>query len=425
MKVLVVGQGGREHALCWKLKQSPKVKQVYCAPGNAGTALEARNIDISATDIPGIIQFCKKEGINFVIPGPEAPLVMGIVDALQKAGIKTFGPTQAAARLEGSKTFSKQIMRLANVPTAESASFDNLEDANHYLDSRLDKPIVVKADGLAAGKGVTVCKNIAEAKEVANSMLTDGIFKEAGKKIVIEECLTGNELSVLAIIDGKTIIILEPAQDHKAAYDGDQGPNTGGMGAYSPSPLAKDELLEKVLTEVFIPMVHTMRKEGCPFQGILYAGLMLTPQGIKVLEFNVRMGDPETQPIMMRLKTDLAELLLAAAEGKLNQAKPLEWDPRPAVCVVMAAEGYPGNIRKGDVIKGIAEAEKIPETKVFQAGTLLSQGLTLTDGGRVLGVTALGETLSEAKLRAYQAVKQIRWQGAWCRKDISDKARLS
>jgi phosphoribosylamine--glycine ligase len=425
MKILVVGQGGREHALVWKLSQSKRVTKVYCAPGNAGTARDGTNVDISATDIPALIQFAKKNLVDLVIPGPEAPLVAGIVDAMQKAGIKVFGPTQAAARLEGSKAFSKMIMKQANVATAEYADFENLEDALYYLDSRQEKPIVVKADGLAAGKGVTVCKTVDEAREVVTAMLRDGLFKDASKRIVIEECLIGKELSVLALVDGKTIIPLEPAQDHKAAYDDDQGPNTGGMGAYSPTPLVDETMMDKVLTDVFIPMVHAMRKEGCPFQGILYAGLMITAQGPKVLEFNVRLGDPETQPILMRLKSDLAEILMAAADGKLSQLKPLEWDPRPAVCVVMAAEGYPGDYRKGDVIRGIDEADKIPGAKVFHAGTILSNNIALTNGGRVLGVTAMGDTISEAKQKAYQAVKHIRWNGGWCRKDISDKSRSS
>ncbi|WP_459554800.1 phosphoribosylamine--glycine ligase [Lacunimicrobium album] len=445
MKILVIGQGGREHALVWKLAQSPKVTEVYCAPGNAGTAVDAINVPIKATDIPALIKFAQEEKIDLTIPGPEAPLVAGIVDAFKAAGLTVFGPSKAAAELEGSKIFSKNLMRKAKVPTAEFAAFNSAQDALNYLDGyeaqirkqaqlyktgehrsprKATKSVVVKADGLAAGKGVSVCDSIDEAKDVVRRMMFNKEFGAAGERIVIEEKLEGQEASILALVDGKTIVPLESSQDHKAAYDRDQGPNTGGMGAYSPTPLITDEIMEEIIQEILIPTVHTMRKEDRPFTGILYAGIMLTKYGPKVLEYNVRLGDPETQPILMRLKSDLAELLYAAAKGELHQHPGLEWDPRPAVCVVMAAEGYPGPYENGKEIRGLEEAAQIEDAKVFHAGTKLVDGKAVTDGGRVLGVTALGADLSEAKLKAYQAVKPIRWEGAWCRKDISDKARM-
>jgi phosphoribosylamine---glycine ligase len=424
MKILVVGSGGREHALAWKLAQSPTVTRVFCAPGNAGTADEPNtvNLDIRATDTPRLLKFCKAEQIDLAVIGPEAPLVLGMVDDFQAADVRVFGPTRAAAALEASKAHAKEMMRLANVPTADYAVFDDPAAAIAHVDERSERSLVVKADGLAAGKGVTVCHNRQEAIAAIRHSMVDLAFGDAGKRIVIEEGLVGEEASILAIVDGNTILPLEPAQDHKAAFDDDRGPNTGGMGAYSPTPLitpALDEVIEKVL----VPIVHTMRREGEPFQGILYAGLMITAQGPKVLEFNVRFGDPEAQPVLMRLKSDLAQVLLAAAEGRLKKLPSLEWDPRPAVCVVMAAAGYPGNVNKGLPIRGLAEASRVSDVKVFHGGTARLGDQIVTDGGRVLGVTAVGDTIADAKLRAYQAVKCIRWEGAWCRKDISDKAR--
>ena len=423
MKVLVVGQGGREHALVWKLAQSPLVEQVFCAPGNAGTAIDGTNIDIDSNDIPGLLKFAQENNIELTVVGPEAPLVAGIVDVFEAAGMKVFGPSKAAAQLEGSKTYSKEVMRAAKVPTAEYKRFTNAEAAIDYLNSGDVKPLVVKADGLAAGKGVFVCANLQEAREAVKTILVDNEFGSAGSSIIIEEMLEGEETSILAIVDGTTIVPLETSQDHKRAYDGDTGPNTGGMGAYSPAPLVTPELMDEIIETILIPTVHTMKQKGSPFRGILYAGLMLTSQGPKVLEFNVRFGDPEAQPVLSRLKSDLAEILLAAASGKLKKIDDLEWDPRSAVCVVMAAEGYPAKYPKGDEIKGLAEADALPDTKVFHAGTTLSQDKVLTNGGRVLGVTALGDSIFSAKLQAYKAVKCIRWSGAWCRKDISDKAR--
>ncbi|MEZ6065454.1 MAG: phosphoribosylamine--glycine ligase [Planctomycetaceae bacterium] len=429
MKVLVVGQGGREHALVWKLAQSPKVEKVFCAPGNAGTAIEGENVDISATDAKSLVKFAQREGIGLTVIGPEAPLVEGVVDAFLKAGLKVFGPVKAAAALEGSKVFSKEVMRQAGVPTADCRVFNDAELAIAHLKEQAELrgvvPCVVKADGLAAGKGVTVCANQDEAIAAVREAMIERRFGDAGAQIMIEEKLEGQELSVLALVDGRTIVTLEPAQDHKAAHDGDTGPNTGGMGAYCPTPTATPELMDTIIDRVLIPVVHTLRKRGIEFKGVLYAGLMLTQQGPKVLEFNVRFGDPEAQPVLMRLKNDLLDVLLATAEGRLKQLGDLEWDPRPTVCVVMASEGYPGDYEKGRPLRGLEKAAELENVKVFHAGTTIRDGQVVNDGGRVLGVTAIGDDLAAAKKRAYEAVKCIRWDGAWCRKDISDKARLS
>jgi phosphoribosylamine--glycine ligase len=423
MKVLVVGQGGREHALVWKLAQSPRVTQVFCAPGNAGTAAEGTNVDIGVTNVEGLLKFAKSEGIRLTVIGPEAALVAGVVDAFEKEGLAVVGPTRAAAELEGSKVFAKEVMRQSAIPTAASQTFSSAESAEAYIADREETRLVVKADGLAAGKGVSVCANKAEALEAVRRIMRNQEFGEAGKRIVVEEHLDGEEVSILAVTDGSTIVPLETSQDHKAAFDDDRGPNTGGMGAYSPAPLIGREMMDQIIAQILVPTVDAMKKRNRPFKGILYAGLMMTHQGPKVLEFNVRFGDPEAQPLLMRLKSDLAELLLAVAEGRLGDLPPLEWDPRPAVCVVMAAGGYPGEYEKGSAIRGLDDAARLPDVKVFHAGTALRDGKVVTTGGRVLGVTALGENIGEAKLRAYQAVKCIRWDGAWCRHDISNKAR--
>ncbi len=423
MKILVVGNGGREHTLVWKLKQSPSVTQVFCAPGNAGTGLEGTNVDIKATDIPRLIKFATAEKIDLTVIGPEAPLVAGIVDEFQKAGLRVFGPTKKAAELEGSKKFAKELMKKANIPTAEFRVFQNAAEAISYVDEKENtERFVIKADGLAAGKGVIVCLSKDEARKAIKRVLIHKEFGEAGEQIVIEEFLVGEEASLLAFVDGTTIVPLEAAQDHKAAFDGDTGPNTGGMGAYSPTPAITPELTDLVVEKILIPIVHEMKKDGREFRGCLYAGLMLTNQGPKVVEFNARLGDPETQAVLMRLKSDLAQVLFAAADGKLDEIEPLEWDPRPSVCVVMASAGYPGEYEKGKPLRGLDEAALVPDSKVFHAGTIKLGDQIVNDGGRVLGVTALGESLSEAKLKAYQAVRCIRWEGAWCRKDISDKA---
>ena len=423
MKVLVVGQGGREHALCWRLSQSSVVSEVYCAPGNAGTALEGKNVEIAATDTPKLVQFARDKGIGLVVIGPEAPLVEGLTDAFEAIQIPVFGPGKLAAELEGSKAFMKEILRQHAIPTADFRVFTTAESAESYIQGREEARLVVKADGLAAGKGVVVCSNRAEATEAVRRMMVTKEFGAAGNKVVIEERLDGQEVSLLALVDGNTIVPLEAAQDHKAAYDGDTGPNTGGMGAYSPTPLMTPALLDQVCTQILVPTVHAMKRAGRPFRGVLYAGLMVTSQGPKVLEYNVRFGDPETQPLLMRLKSDLGKVLLATATGKLDQLPDLEWDPRPSVCVVMAAEGYPGDYPKGHPIRGLDEAAKLPDVKVFHAGTTTKNGQVVTNGGRVLGVTAVGDSIANAKFRAYQAVKCIKWEGSWCRKDISDKAR--
>jgi len=424
MKILVVGQGGREHALVWKLAQSPNVSKVFCAPGNAGTALDGENVDIASDDIKGLIEFATKNNVGLTVVGPEAPLVAGIVDEFHKAGLTVFGPTQAAAELEGSKKFAKEIMRQANVPTAAYQVFgrNDVEGAREYLEELGNNPIVVKADGLAAGKGVFVCKNNKQALAAVEELLVGGLFNEAGSQILLEEMLEGEEASILAIVEGDTIIALDASQDHKRAQDGDRGPNTGGMGAYCPAPLVTPDLMDEIVNRILIPTVHQMKKNKTPFSGVLYAGLMVTRQGPKVIEFNVRFGDPEAQPVLMRLKSDLAEILLAAATGKLHEIQDVNWDPRPAVCVVMASEGYPGSYEKGRKIRGLENTTELEGTKVFHAGTRTNGDHVVTNGGRVLGVTAMANSIPEAKLRAYQAVKEIRWDGAWCRKDISDKA---
>ncbi|MBD54497.1 MAG: phosphoribosylamine--glycine ligase [Rhodopirellula sp.] len=430
MKVLVVGNGGREHALAWKLGQSPKVDKVFVAPGNAGTAQDAENIDLAATDIPGLIQFAKEKSIDLTVIGPEAPLVAGLADAMDAEGLKVFGPSQAAAELEGSKVFCKNLLHTANIPTASYQTFRNGEDAERYIKDRYAEPnepvhVVVKADGLAAGKGVIVCDTREEALEAIDRIASRREFGEAGNELIIEEKLIGPEASVLAITDGETILTLPAAQDHKPAHDGDTGPNTGGMGAYCPTPVVDEDLMTKIEADVLVPVVHAMKRARRPFKGILYAGLMLTPAGPKVLEFNVRFGDPECQPLLMRLKSDLFEVLEAAADGRLGEIGPLEWDERPCTCVVMASDGYPGDYDKGREISGLANADALEDVKVFHAGTELSEGQVVTNGGRVLGVTAIGNTISQAKLNAYSGVKEIRWRGAWCRKDISDKALAS
>jgi phosphoribosylamine--glycine ligase len=427
MKVLVVGSGGREHALAWKIRQSPRVARVFVAPGNAGTAVDAENVAIAATDIPGLVKFSQAEKIDLAVIGPEAPLAAGLADALGAARIRVFGPSKAAAQLESSKVFCKTLLRAADVPTADFQVFKNAESAERFINDRYhsedqDVPVVIKADGLASGKGAIVCRRRAEALDAIDRIARKREFGDAGAVILIEERLDGEEASVLAITDGRTIITLPPAQDHKRAFDGDRGPNTGGMGAFSPTPLVSEKMLHWVEEHVLVPTVHAMKRSRQPFRGVLYAGLMVTHQGPKVLEYNVRFGDPECQPLLMRLKSDLVDVLEATVDGRLDEIKSLEWDPRPAVCVVMASEGYPGEYSKGHPIRGLDEAARLPDVKVFHSGTRLHERQPVSDGGRVLGVTAMGTSISAAKLQAYTAVKRIRWDGAWCRKDISDKA---
>ncbi len=427
MKVLVVGNGGREHALAWKIRQSPRLTQLWIAPGNAGTAEEGENVPIAADDISGLVSFAKKNKVDLVVVGPEVPLTLGLVDALAKEKIKAFGPSKAAAQLEGSKIFSKLLLRQADVPTADYQAFRDADSAMRYVKARYPNekektPLVVKADGLASGKGVIVCSRREDALDAIDRIGRKNEFGKAGAQMVIEERLEGPEVSILAITDGKTILTLPAAQDHKAAYDGDTGPNTGGMGAYSPTPIVTQELIETIEDQILVPTIHTMKRNRKPFRGVLYAGLMLTQTGPKVLEFNVRFGDPECQPLLMRLQSDLLDILEATVDGRLNDIDAPIWDPRPSICVVMASQGYPGEYENGRSIRGLDAAAAIPDVKVFHAGTTLVDGQVVTNGGRVLGVTALGSSLADAKLQAYKAVQAIRWPGAWCRKDISDKA---
>ena len=428
MKVLVVGSGGREHALAWKIAKSSRVDRVFVAPGNAGTAQDAENIAIAADDMPGLIKFAKQNQIDVTMIGPEIPLCAGIVDAMTAEGLRVFGPSKAAAQLEASKVFCKNVLRSADVPTADFHEFRDAGGAERFINERFaetpeDVPVVVKADGLAAGKGAIVCGTRSQALEAIDIIARQKQFGSAGDRLIIEDRMQGVEASILAITDGKTILTLPPAEDHKRAHDGDAGPNTGGMGAYCPTPSIDEKMLRWVESNVLVPTVHMMKRTRNPFRGILYAGLMLTSQGPKVLEYNVRFGDPECQPLLMRLKTDLVDLVEATIDRRLGEIGPLEWDERPSVCVVMASDGYPGSYEKGHIIRGLSEAAQLDDVKVFHAGTALNdKGEVITNGGRVLGVTSLGESVATAKLRAYEAVKCIRWDGAWCRKDIADKA---
>lgn len=427
MNLLVIGNGGREHALAWKLAQSPRSDRVFVAPGNAGTEIDAENVPLDPTDFSAIIKFAKSNQVGLTVVGPEAPLCDGLTDAMQKDGLRVFGPSKAAAQLEGSKVFCKRLLHAADVPTADFHVYRTAESAERYVKDRYpsddeDVPLVVKADGLAAGKGAVVCSSRGEALEAIDRIARRREFGDAGAQLVIEERLNGQEASVLAITDGQTILTLPAAQDHKPALDGDRGPNTGGMGAYCPTPLVDNTLMHWVEENVLVPTIHAMKRSRNPFRGLLYAGLMLTGQGPKVLEYNVRFGDPECQPVLMRLQSDLLDILEATVDGKLEEIEPPRWDPRPAVCVVMASEGYPGTYNKGHEIRGLEAAGQLKSVKVFHAGTKRDGDRVITSGGRVLGVTALGTSISSAKLQAYRAVKEIRWDGAWCRKDISDKA---
>src|SRR4051794_27659440 len=497
LKILVIGRGGREHALCWKLKQSPRATAVFCAPGNAGTALDAQNVSIEANDIRALSQFARREGIGLTVVGPEEPLMLGIVDAFQREGLRIFGPRKDAAELEGSKVFAKELMRQAGIPTADYRMFRSAPDAEHYILSRevalvvrsrgrstirhtlhcrtaaetleaidrildpremlspgvqveieergqrrvfntvtdardfvLGRPLglVLKADGLAAGKGVYVCDNLRQALDAIDQIMSRRIYGQAGDRLLIEERLDGFETSVLALTDGRTIIPLESSQDYKRAFDHDEGPNTGGMGAFSPTPRVTQALMEEIEREILVPVVHALKRARRPFRGVIYAGLMLTNQGPKVLEFNVRLGDPECQAVLMRLKSDLFEALDAVVDGRLDRVN-LEWDPRPSVTVVMASEGYPGHYERDRVINNLEEAERMADVKVFHAGTALRtdpvtgrDGRIVTEGGRAPAVPALGEPPAEAQARAYEACRAIRFTGGWYRHDIAEKA---
>ncbi len=420
MKVLVVGGGGREHALAWKLARSEKVTKVYVAPGNPGTALVAENVAIAAEDVEGLKAFALENKVDLTVVGPELPLTLGIVDAFAEAGLRVFGPTQAAAELEGSKVFCKELMLKYGVPTAFYKRFTDATEAHIYIEHH-DPPFVVKADGLAAGKGVIICRSRMEAVEAVDMMITDKKFGEAGARVIIEEFLEGEEASYLAITDGKTVVPLAPAQDHKPIFDNDRGPNTGGMGAYTPAPIVTPEMEAELMETVLKPVVAGMEAEGRPYRGVLYAGLMIKDGRAKVLEFNCRFGDPECQPLMMRLDEDLFDLLYAASVGTLED-RPLKWSEKAAVCVVMASKGYPGPYDKGAEITGLDEASKMEDVVVFHAGTATSDGRVVTSGGRVLGVTALGAGIADAIDRAYTAVDVIGFEGAAYRRDIGKKA---
>ncbi|HHH76695.1 MAG TPA: phosphoribosylamine--glycine ligase [Phycisphaerae bacterium] len=420
MKILLVGSGGREHALAWKLAQSPECEQMWAAPGNPGIAEHAECIDIKVDDIDALMAFAVENTVDLVVIGPEDPLAMGLGDAVREAGILCFGPSALAARIESDKAYAKNLMRSASIPTAEGRIFTDLESAKAYVLSR-DHGVAVKAAGLAKGKGVVVCPEPHQAIKPLEEIMGDKIFGDAGDTVIIEEMLVGPEATVLALCDGKNIYPLEPLQDHKPIGDGDTGPNTGGMGAYSPVPIIDSDVSECIEREVLVPIIDAMRRDFGRYEGVLYAGLIFTPGGPKVIEFNCRFGDPECQPLMMRLKSDLLEAMVAVAQHKLGDITIL-WDQRPSVCVVMSSEGYPGPYPTDLEITGIEEAESLGDVKVFHAGTAMAGGKLVTAGGRVLGVTALGETIAEAQKLAYQAAEKIHFQGCYYRKDIADKA---
>ncbi|TFG46349.1 MAG: phosphoribosylamine--glycine ligase, partial [Candidatus Brocadiia bacterium] len=385
MKVLLLGNGGREHALAGKIAQSKNLSKLYIAPGNPGTAQSGENIDIDPCDAKKVIEFARQNKVKLVVVGPEDPLAAGVVDAIEQAGIKAFGPSGPAAQLEADKAFAKQLMRASAISTAEGRVFDRFSDAKAYIASR-DEAVVIKASGLAKGKGVFVCEEPADGIIAAEKIMVDRIFGDAGNVIIVEDKLLGEEASILAFVDGRSIYVMESSQDHKAIGDGDTGPNTGGMGAYSPAPIITDALMDQISREILVPIVDGMNRNGTPYKGVLYAGVMVTSGGPRVLEFNVRFGDPETQPILMRLKSDITEVMLAVCDGTLDDVT-LNWDPRPAVCVVMASGGYPGDYQTGKIITGIEEADKLDGVKVFHAGTAMNNGNLVTSGGRVLGVT--------------------------------------
>ena len=420
MKILLVGSGGREHALAWKLAQSPHCDKLYAAPGNPGIAQCAECVAIGADDLEGLQKFAVEKKVGLTVVGPEQPLVAGIVDRFRAAGLRIFGPTREAAQVEGSKEWAKTVMMHHAIPTAEFRPFTKLRDALRYIEQH-EEPLVVKASGLAAGKGVFVCANQNEARQAVETIMKAKAFGASGDTVVIEERLVGEEASILALVDSSNIYVLESSQDHKAALDGDKGPNTGGMGAYSPAPVITDAVQNQIEREILVPMVHGMRTEGATYNGVLYAGVMVTAGGPKVLEFNCRFGDPETQPLIVRLKSDLVEAIEATLDGRLERTT-LQWDPRPAVCVVMASGGYPGAYEKGKEITGLETAAAMEDVVVFHAGTRAEDGKVYTHGGRVLGVTALGRDISEARDRVYEAVRAIRFHRAHWRTDIAVKA---
>ena len=420
MKVLVVGAGGREHALVWKIAQSSRVTKIYCAPGNAGISKQATIVPIKANDLNGLLEFALREEMDLTVVGPEEPLTKGIVDLFESKGLLIFGSTQRAAKIEGSKAFAKEMMKKYCIPTASYEVFEDYKEAMAYI-RRHGAPIVVKADGLAAGKGVMICKTVEEAIQSVERIMLEKIFGEAGNRVVIEEYLVGEEASYIAFTDGKVILPMASSQDHKPIFDEDEGPNTGGMGAYSPAPVVTDQVHEKILERVLRPIIQGMGEEGRPYKGVLYAGLMIHDGHPEALEFNARFGDPETQPVLMRMKGDIIPILEACIKGNLSQYQ-IEWDSRASVCVVMASKGYPGNYEKGKTIHGLKEVSQMKDVFVFHAGTALKDGQVITNGGRVLGVTGLGEDISRAIEKTYEAVKKIAWDGVHYRKDIGKKA---
>lgn len=421
MKVLVVGGGGREHALCWKIARSPLLSELLCAPGNAGTSSLARNVDVAADDLPGLVRLAREEQIDLVVVGPEDPLCKGLADELREAGIDTFGPTRRGAELEGSKAFAKELLDRYRIPTASWRLFDRSGPAKAYLEACRQWPQVVKVDGLAAGKGVFICADASEACRAVDAVMEEKRLGDAGARIVIEEFLEGEEATVQAITDGEAILILEPVVDHKQVGEGDSGPNTGGMGVYSPAPSLTRRLLRQIEQRILIPAIHGLRTEGVEFRGVLYAGLMITEQGPRVLEFNVRFGDPEAQAVVRRFQDDLLPYLAATARGTLAEMDPPEWDPRFVVGVVGASDGYPDAYRKGDAITGTLAADEGEEVVTFHAGTSGGGDELFTAGGRVLCVTALGEDIEAARERAYEAFDRIEWSGKFCRRDIGTR----
>jgi phosphoribosylamine--glycine ligase len=420
MRVLMVGSGGREHALCWSIARSPRCERLYCAPGNAGIAGIAECLPVAADNVSGIVHLAAARQIDFVVVGPEAPLVAGLVDRLREAGILAFGPTASAAAIEGSKGFMKELCERYGVPTATFARFDEPDQAKDHI-FRHGAPLVVKADGLAGGKGVIVCHNENEAYAAIDHLMIEGAFGNAGAQVVIEELLVGEEVSFFALVHGERAVPLASAQDHKAAFDGDHGPNTGGMGAYSPAPIVTEEVSGEIMARVINPVIRGLAAEGQPYSGVLYAGLMFTEQGLKVLEFNARFGDPECQPLLLRLKSDLLPALVACAEGRMDDIR-LEWYPDPALVVVMATHGYPGHYPRGSTIQGLERASAVPGVTIFHAGTKWENGRLIADGGRVLGIAARAPSVEEAQALAYRAVERIEWPEGFCRRDIGWRA---